>query len=63
MASKLKIERVTQDLTQRELAKRAGVSQTTLSCIETGAQPARSRRARLAVAKAVGRRADELFDD
>lgn len=60
LANRLKVARAERELSQSELAERAGVTRQTISSIETG-QYCPSALLAFVIAKRLGKRVDELF--
>jgi putative transcriptional regulator len=60
LANRLKVARAERDLSQQDLAARAGVTRQTVSAIETG-QYCPSALLAFLLAQRLGKRVDELF--
>ena len=61
MASRLKVERTRRDLSASALATRVGLTQQTISALETGVQSSSEENARK-IARALDLPFDELFE-
>lgn len=63
MGYKIKERREAIKISQEELAKKSGVSRTTISLLETGAMKYASSKTLLSIASALGTTIDNLFFD
>ena len=61
MGNKLKIVRESIGMTQEELAKKSGISRTTISMIENNDEKTTSTKTLLALAKALNTTVKEIF--
>lgn len=61
MGNKLKIVRESIGMTQEELAKKSGISRTTISMIENSDEKTTSTKTLLALAKALNTTVKEIF--